>query len=164
MSWVSGPVAPGPGSSSPASPKPGPLPREPLRPCALMGRVHTQPPWPCALPRPVLDSTPPFPRAPPPPTHQPGQSLLRLSLEDRQAGGQAPWNHGTRSRACALPEAAGLGAELGVRGGRGGDFGAAHSGCLQAPRLLWVSQGGVWAPSDSGLRLASPSQPQEPSG
>lgn len=48
-----------------------------LGPWALMGQAHLQPPWPHDLPKPVLDSTPPWL----------GQGLLRLSWEGWQAGG-----------------------------------------------------------------------------
>lgn len=41
---------------------PGTLSRELLGPCVLMGQAHMQPPWPRALPRPVLDSTPTLPQ------------------------------------------------------------------------------------------------------
>lgn len=60
-----------------------------------MGQSHTQPPWPRALPRPVLDSTPPFPKAAST-SHQPsaGEAGTRRGRPARHGAGvgtAGPW-------------------------------------------------------------------------
>lgn len=80
-------------------------------PWALMGQVHLEPPWPHDLPKPVSDSTPPLPKAVSTALAQAGPPETQLG---RLAGRRAPQGHGSHSRPRALPEAAALGAELGV--------------------------------------------------
>lgn len=82
-----------------------------LGPWALMGQAHLQPPWPHDLPKPVLDSTPPLPKAVSTTLARAGPPETQLG---RLAGRRVSQGHGSQSRPGALPEVAALGAELGV--------------------------------------------------